>query len=100
MAGSQQEGVVDLTADSITPRVIRLSSDSGDPRLTHLLSRLVSHLHDFARETRLPTDEWQTALDFLAACGRIGDDKRHVRAPARPVQGAQPAKLTTASEGK
>lgn len=41
------------------------------------MSRLVTHLHDFARETRLSTDEWMAALNFLVGCGQISDDVRH-----------------------
>lgn len=37
----------------------------------------MTHLHDFARETRLSTDEWMTALNFLVGCGKISSDVRH-----------------------
>jgi protocatechuate 3,4-dioxygenase beta subunit len=32
---------------------------------------LTEHLHDFARETALTTDEWMTALQFLTSTGQI-----------------------------
>ncbi|ROT41290.1 aromatic compound dioxygenase [Sodiomyces alkalinus F11] len=38
---------------------------NDNTRLIYLISRLVTHLHDFARETRLSTTEWMAALDFL-----------------------------------
>ncbi|KAK4660589.1 hypothetical protein QC762_0020540 [Podospora pseudocomata] len=69
--------LLDLTIDNITPNTIRINSQSDDQRLTYLLSRLVTHLHDFARETRLSTDEWMAGLEFLIACGKICSEVRN-----------------------
>ncbi|PHH59303.1 hypothetical protein CDD81_3395 [Ophiocordyceps australis] len=68
--------LVDLTADNITSNVLRVNSQSGDARLTYLMERLVTHLHDFARETRLSTNEWLAALQFLVGCGKISSETR------------------------
>ena len=68
----------DLTIDNITENTIRINSQSSDPRLTYVLDRLVTHLHDFARETRLSTKEWMAALNFLTAVGQICSDVRQV----------------------
>ncbi|KAI1178880.1 dioxygenase [Nemania sp. FL0916] len=69
--------ILDLTIDNITPNTIRINSQSGDRRLTYLMERLVTHIHDFARETRVSTDEWMAALNFLMRCGQISTDVRH-----------------------
>ncbi|MCJ1274601.1 hypothetical protein MMC21_002398 [Puttea exsequens] len=66
----------DLTIDNITENTIRINSQSSDKRLTYLLERLVTHLHDFARETRLSTKEWMAALDFLRDVGQTCSDVR------------------------
>ena len=68
----------DLTIDNITENTVRINSQSSDPRLTYVLERLVTHLHDFARETRLSTKEWMAALEFLTAVGQICSDVRQV----------------------
>ena len=68
----------DLTIDNITENTIRINSQAPDPRLTYVLERLVTHLHDFARETRLSTQEWMAALEFLTAVGQICSDVRQV----------------------
>jgi len=70
--------LLDLTIDNITPNTIRINSQSSDARLTYLMARLVTHLHDFARETRLSTDEWMSAIEFLIATGKICSDVRNV----------------------
>lgn len=66
----------DLTVDNITENVITINSLCEDPRLKYILERLVTHLHDFARETRLSTDEWMTGLRFLTEVGQICTDVR------------------------
>ena len=69
----------DLTIENITENTVRINSQCSDPRLTYVLDRLVTHLHDFARETRLSSKEWMTALNFLTAVGQICSDVRQVR---------------------
>ncbi|KAL6711180.1 hypothetical protein ACN47E_005711 [Coniothyrium glycines] len=61
----------DLTIANITENVHRINSQCSDPRLRYLLERLVTHLHDFARETRLSSEEWLAGLHFLTAVGQI-----------------------------
>ncbi|UKZ60636.1 uncharacterized protein TrAtP1_001907 [Trichoderma atroviride] len=70
--------LLDLTIDNITQNVVRINSQSGDARLNHLMERLVAHLHDFARETRLSTHEWMAAIQFLTQTGQICSDVRQV----------------------
>ncbi|KAI0017879.1 dioxygenase [Xylariomycetidae sp. FL0641] len=77
MASNNAPKLLDLTIDNITPNTNRINAQCKDPRLTYLMERLVTHLHDFARETRLSTDEWMTALNFLVGCGQISSDVRH-----------------------
>lgn len=80
-ASANAPPLLDLTIDNITPNAIRINSQSSDARLTYLMARLVTHLHDFARETRLSTDEWMAAIGFLIACGHISNDVRNVWPP-------------------
>jgi polygalacturonase len=80
-ASANAPALLDLTIDNITPNAVRINSQSGNPRLTYLMERLVTHLHDFARETRLSTDEWMATLQFLVECGKISSDVRQVCYP-------------------
>ena len=66
----------DLTADNITSNVITINNQCNDPRTRFILEHFVRHLHDFARETRLTSQEWMTAIEFLTAVGQISDDLR------------------------
>ncbi|KAL2006611.1 hypothetical protein VTN00DRAFT_9279 [Thermoascus crustaceus] len=66
----------DLTIDNITENVILINSLCEDARMKYVLERLVTHLHDFARETRLSTKEWMSGLQFLTEVGQICSDVR------------------------
>ncbi|KAF3023042.1 hypothetical protein E8E14_012217 [Neopestalotiopsis sp. 37M] len=66
----------DLTTDNITDNVKILNNQCPEARSRYVFDRLVSHLHDFVRETRLTTAEWQTGIDFLTAAGQISNDLR------------------------
>ncbi|KAH7247574.1 uncharacterized protein BKA55DRAFT_572309 [Fusarium redolens] len=55
----------DLTIGNITENVKLVNSTNPSPRFKFLLERLVVHLHDYARETRLSQDEWFQAIQFL-----------------------------------
>ncbi|KAI0448394.1 dioxygenase [Xylaria acuta] len=68
--------LLDLTIDNITLNTVKINSQSGDRRLTYLMGRLVTHIHDFARETRISTEEWMAGLNFLVQCGHISSDVR------------------------
>lgn len=61
---------------TITDAVIARFDGCGDPRLKEVLTALVRHLHDFARETKLTEAEWKRGIDFLTAAGHITDAKR------------------------
>ncbi len=77
-ANANAPPLLDLTIDNITPNTVRINSQSTNARLTYVMERLVTHLHDFARETRLSTDEWMAAIGFLIGCGKICSDVRNV----------------------
>jgi hydroxyquinol 1,2-dioxygenase len=62
---------IDLTEETITAAVQQTFDGSTDERLREIFVPLVRHLHDFAREVRLTSDEWFTAMDFLERVGRI-----------------------------
>lgn len=67
---------IDLTETSITEAVQRTFDGCRDPRTRELLTALVRHLHDYAREVRLTGDEWFTAMDFLERVGKVSSPTR------------------------
>jgi Catechol dioxygenase N terminus len=76
----------DLNAENITENTILINSPCEDLRMKYLMERLVCHLHDFARETRLSTREWMAGVHFLTAVGQISDDVRQVGRSVRVAE--------------
>ncbi|MFJ5727146.1 intradiol ring-cleavage dioxygenase [Streptomyces paradoxus] len=66
----------DATGAGVTEQALDSLRGTADPRLGELLTGLVRHLHDFARETRLTQEEWQRAITFLTATGQACTDTR------------------------
>jgi hydroxyquinol 1,2-dioxygenase len=65
-----------VTEDNITALAQQRWATAKDPRTAQLLTALVRHLHDFAREVRLTEAEWMAAIQWLTATGQISDEKR------------------------
>jgi len=61
---------------TITPAVIDRFAKTPNPRLKEIMTSLVTHLHAFARDTRLSFGEWSLAVDFLTRTGRTCTDAR------------------------
>jgi hydroxyquinol 1,2-dioxygenase len=54
---------------TITEAVIRRLDGCDDARLKQVLTSLVTHLHDFARDVRLTEGEWARGVDYLTRTG-------------------------------
>ena len=68
--------MVNIDERTITNAVLEVQSRCTDPRLQQIMSNLVRHLHDFAREVQLTQEEWFAAIRFLTDVGHITDEKR------------------------
>jgi hydroxyquinol 1,2-dioxygenase len=65
-----------VTEDNITDLAVDRWATAQDPRTAEVLSALVRHLHDFAREVRLTEPEWMDGIQWLTRTGQISDQKR------------------------
>ena len=65
-----------VTEDNITDLAVARWATARDPRLAEVMTALVRHLHDFAREVRLTEDEWMTAVQWLTRTGQVSTEKR------------------------
>ena len=65
-----------VTEDNITELARQRWGTAHDARTRELLTALVQHVHDFAREVRLTEDEWMAAIQWLKRTGQISDEKR------------------------
>ena len=62
--------------NTITPGVLELIEKTPNPRLRQIMSALIRHLHDFAREVQLTEQEWFEGIRFLTDVGHITDERR------------------------
>jgi hydroxyquinol 1,2-dioxygenase len=65
-----------VTEENITGLAVERWATAEDPRLAEVMTALVRHLHDFAREVRLTEDEWMAAIQWLNRTGQISNEKR------------------------
>jgi hydroxyquinol 1,2-dioxygenase len=65
-----------IDENTITEAVLARMAGCANPRLREVLSSLVRHLHDFAREVQLTEAEWMEGIEFLTATGHMCNDKR------------------------
>ena len=79
-------GTTDATAPSskqqrfdpnFTQHVIDIMGPKTTPRNREVLGSLIRHLHDFAREVELTTDEWMAGVKFAIAVGQISTPTRN-----------------------
>ena len=66
-----------VTIENITAIVIDSMAEETDPRLRQVLSSLIRHMHDFAREVSLTHDEWMRGIEFLTHAAKMTDGKRN-----------------------
>jgi hypothetical protein len=68
--------VRNLNERNITQAVIARHDRAANARLREVMTAIVRHLHEFARETRLTEAEWLAGIEFLTAAGHITDESR------------------------
>ena len=90
-----------LREQQVTEEVVASFNTASDQRFRQVMTSLVEHLHDFARDVRLTQQEWDTAIAFLTETGQISSETRQefillsdvlglsmltvgINAPARP----------------
>lgn len=60
-----------------TQNVIDNIGPKTDDRTRLVMSSLIRHLHDFAREVDLTTDEWMAGVHFVNSIGQISTKTRN-----------------------
>jgi len=60
-----------------TQNVINAIGPKATPRMREVMSSLIQHVHDFARENKLTVDEWMAGVEVLNWAGKMSDDKRN-----------------------
>lgn len=70
-------GVSQRFDPNFTQHVIDTMGPKCSPRNRVVFASLLRHLHDFAREIELTTDEWMAGIKFAVAVGQISSPTRN-----------------------
>jgi catechol 1,2-dioxygenase len=68
--------MTNVTYDNLTATVIAATGADTEPRTRELMTSLITHMHEFIKETRWTLPEFIAACRFLVRAGQISDDKR------------------------
>ncbi|KAL1582554.1 hypothetical protein WHR41_08700 [Cladosporium halotolerans] len=71
--GSQ--GDTGLLGKEFTQSVVDAMGPKTPARFREIMSSLIRHLHEFALETQLTTDEWMMGVNAINWAGQMSDDK-------------------------
>ncbi len=50
---------------NFTQNVINATGPKTSPRMRKVMTSLIQHIHDFARENEITVDEWMAGVDFV-----------------------------------
>jgi len=62
---------------AFTDMVIAATGPKANPRLKEIMPALIRHVHDFAREVNLTTDEYMAGVTLLNWAGQMSTDRRN-----------------------
>lgn len=75
---NQQNGQPDSKYDpDFTNHVIQSMGPNTNPRLKTVMTSLIRHVHDFAREVDLTVDEWMAGVQMINWAGQMSTDRRN-----------------------
>jgi catechol 1,2-dioxygenase len=60
-----------------TRNVIRAMGPKTSPRMVQVMTSLIQHVHDFAREIELTVDEWMEGVQMINWAGQMTTDRRN-----------------------
>ncbi|OAL43418.1 catechol dioxygenase [Pyrenochaeta sp. DS3sAY3a] len=62
---------------TFTQNVIDAMGPKTTPRMRQVMTCLIKHIHDFAREIELTTDEWMEGVQMMNWAGQMSNDRRN-----------------------
>lgn len=60
-----------------TANVIAATGPKTSPRMRQVITSLIQHVHDFARENDVTVSEWMQGVEFLNRAGQMSNDLRN-----------------------
>ena len=76
MGSTQVNGKIEFDP-TFTDMVIAATGSKADARLKEVMTALIRHVHDFAREVQLTTDEYMAGVALLNWADQMSTDRRN-----------------------
>ncbi|KAL7927002.1 Intradiol ring-cleavage dioxygenase [Trichoderma austrokoningii] len=73
--GSMLNG--DVLGQDFTDHVIQAMGPGTTPRMRTVMTAFIQHVHDFAREINLTTEEWLAGVAMINWAGQMSNEKRN-----------------------
>jgi catechol 1,2-dioxygenase len=81
--------MAELSMDKFTDTVVNAMGPNTSPRVREVMTALIRHMHDFAREVNLTTAEYLAACDFVVRIGQMSDERRNEAILASDIFGLE-----------
>src|SRR5687768_1278472 len=81
--------MAELSMERFTDTVINAMGPNTSPRVREVMTALIRHMHDFAREVNLTTAEYLAACDFVVRIGKMSDERRNEAILASDIFGLE-----------
>ena len=81
--------MAELSMERFTDTVINAMGPNTSPRVREVMTALIRHMHDFAREVNLTTPEYLAACDFVVRIGKMSDERRNEAILASDIFGLE-----------
>lgn len=62
---------------NFTDSVIAATGPKASPRIRQVMTSLIKHVHDFARENDITVSEWMQGVELLNRSGQMSNDRRN-----------------------
>ena len=62
---------------NFTQKVIDATGPKASPRMRKVITSLIKHVHDFARENEITVDEWMQGVELMNWAGQMSNEKRN-----------------------
>jgi catechol 1,2-dioxygenase len=72
-----QDGTSSSLGPEFTQQVIDSMGPNTPPRLREIMSSFIRHMHGFAREVQLTSDEWLLGVNMINWAGQMSNEKRN-----------------------
>ena len=81
--------MAELSMERFTDTVVNAMGPKTSPRVREVMTSLIRHMHDFAREVNLTTQEYLAACDFVVRIGQMSDERRNEAILASDIFGLE-----------